>query len=107
MTTAFDGEVALVTGARGGIGLGTAEAFAKASASVDLADRDEEMIGKAAEGLRAAGHNTIGVICDVTDAAQVEAMIERAVSTKASDQRCLPGHDQHPDGSPRRASKKR
>jgi NAD(P)-dependent dehydrogenase (short-subunit alcohol dehydrogenase family) len=61
MTTAFDGKVALVTGAGGGIGLATAEAFAKAGASVVLADRDEERVGKAAEGLRAAGHNTIGL----------------------------------------------
>src|ERR1700756_5341856 len=81
MTSALDGKVALVTGAGGGIGLATAEAFAKAGASVVLADRDEERIGKAAEGLRAAGHNAIGVTCDVTDAAQVEAMIERAVGT--------------------------
>ena len=49
MTTAFDGKVALVTGAGGGMGLATAEAFAKAGASVVLADRDEETIGKAAE----------------------------------------------------------
>lgn len=81
IATDFDGEVALVTGAGGGIGLATAEAFAKAGASVILADRDEETIGKAAEGLRAAGHNAIGVTCDVTDTAQVEAMIGRAVST--------------------------
>src|SRR5205814_3056060 len=81
MTNGFDGKVALVTGAGGGIGLATAEAFAKAGASVILADRDEERIGKAAEGLRAAGHNAIGVTCDVTDTAQVEAMIERAVGT--------------------------
>ncbi len=81
MTTAFDGKVALVTGAGAGIGLATAEAFAKAGASVVLADRDEDRVGKAAEGLRAAGHNAIGVTCDVTDIAQVEAMIERAVST--------------------------
>jgi len=81
MTTAFDGKVALVTGAGGGIGLATAEAFAKAGASVIVADRDEETIGKAAEGLRKAGHNAIGVACDVTDTAQTEAMIERAVST--------------------------
>jgi NAD(P)-dependent dehydrogenase (short-subunit alcohol dehydrogenase family) len=80
-TTAFDGKVALVTGAGGGIGLATAEAFAKAGASVVLADRDAAMIGKAAEGLRAAGHNAIGVTCDVTDTAQVAAMIERTVST--------------------------
>jgi NAD(P)-dependent dehydrogenase (short-subunit alcohol dehydrogenase family) len=81
MTTALGGKVVLVTGAGGGIGLATAEAFAKAGASVVLADRDGETIGKAAEGLRAAGHNAIAVTCDVTDTGQVEAMIERAVST--------------------------
>ena len=52
MTAAFDGKVALVTGADGGIGLATAEAFAKAGASVVLADREDETVGKAAEGLR-------------------------------------------------------
>jgi NAD(P)-dependent dehydrogenase (short-subunit alcohol dehydrogenase family) len=66
-TTAFDGKVALVTGAGGGIGLATAEAFAKAGASVILADRDDVTVSKATEGLRAAGHNAIGVTCDVTN----------------------------------------
>ena len=79
---AFDGKVALVTGAGGGIGFATAEAFAKAGASVILADSDAEMIGKAAERLCATGHNAIGVTCDVTDTAQITAtLIERAVST--------------------------
>ena len=81
MNSAFDGKVALITGAGGGIGLATAEAFANAGASVILADCDEEMIGKATDGLRAAGHNAIGVTCDVTDPIQVNAMIERAVSS--------------------------
>jgi NAD(P)-dependent dehydrogenase (short-subunit alcohol dehydrogenase family) len=40
----FDGKVALVTGAGGGIGLATAEAFAKAGSSVVLVDRDEELV---------------------------------------------------------------
>jgi NAD(P)-dependent dehydrogenase (short-subunit alcohol dehydrogenase family) len=57
MTTAFDGKLALVTGAGGGIGLTTSEAFAKAGASLILSDRDEERIGMAAEGLRAPGHS--------------------------------------------------
>jgi NAD(P)-dependent dehydrogenase (short-subunit alcohol dehydrogenase family) len=42
-----------------------------------VAYRDEEAICKAAERLRAAGHNSVGVTCNVTDAARVEAMIER------------------------------
>ena len=81
MNSTFDGKVALITGAGGGIGLATAEAFANAGASVILADCDEEMVGKATGGLRAAGHNAIGVTCDVTDPVQVNAMIERAVSS--------------------------
>src|SRR5205823_7365841 len=81
MTGIFEGKVALVTGAGGGIGLATAKAFAEAGASVVVADRDEELIGEAAEGLRSAGHNAIGVTCDVTDKAQVTAMIEQAVDT--------------------------
>jgi len=81
MTGVLEGKVALVTGAGGGIGLATAKAFAEAGASVVVADRDEELIGKAAEGLRSAGYTTIGVTCDVTDKAQVTAMIEQAVDT--------------------------
>ena len=81
MTGVLEGKVALVTGAGGGIGLATAKAFAEAGASVVVADRDEELIGKAAEGLRSAGHTTIGVTCDVTDKAQATAMIEQAVDT--------------------------
>jgi NAD(P)-dependent dehydrogenase (short-subunit alcohol dehydrogenase family) len=81
MSKIFDGKVALVTGAGGGIGLATAEAFARAGASVIVADCDTETIGRAAEGLCSAGHNAIGVTCDVTDAVQVGQMIERAVST--------------------------
>ena len=79
MAADFDGRVALVTGAGGGIGLATAWAFATSGASVIVADRNEELVGTAVEDLRAAGHDAIGVMCDVTDSGQVEAMIGRAV----------------------------
>jgi len=79
MTTAFGGKVALVTGAGGGIGLATAAAFAAAGASVVLADRDAELLARATEDLRAAGHTAIGITCDVTDATQVTALIEQTV----------------------------
>jgi NAD(P)-dependent dehydrogenase (short-subunit alcohol dehydrogenase family) len=81
MTTNFAGKVALVTGAGGGIGLATAYAFARAGASVVAVDRNEEAIVKAAEALREAGHDAIGIVCDVTDIAQVAAMMERALRT--------------------------
>jgi NAD(P)-dependent dehydrogenase (short-subunit alcohol dehydrogenase family) len=81
MTAAFDGQVALVTGAGGGIGLATAVAFAGAGAAVILADRDAGLVGTATESLRNAGHRVTGVTCDVTDSAQVDAVIERTVRT--------------------------
>lgn len=77
----FHGKVALITGAGAGIGFATAKAFAEAGASVVLGDRDKQAIGKATEELRSAGHNVIGVTCDVTDKVQVTAMVEQAVST--------------------------
>lgn len=81
MTGILKGHVALVTGAGGGIGLATARAFADAGASVVLADRDEAALGKGVEGIRSAGHDAIGVTCDVTDTAQVAATIAQAVAT--------------------------
>jgi NAD(P)-dependent dehydrogenase (short-subunit alcohol dehydrogenase family) len=75
----FTGKVALVTGAASGMGLATARAFAEAGASVVLADFKEE-VKAAAQDLVTAGHKAIAVRCDVSDDAQVEAMVDRAVA---------------------------
>jgi 2-hydroxycyclohexanecarboxyl-CoA dehydrogenase len=69
------GKVALVTGAAGGIGRATAEAFGRAGAQVALTDRDEERLDEAVASLRAAGIDTSGVLCDVTDCDGVSAMV--------------------------------
>ena len=53
----FEGQVALVTGAGGGIGLAAARAFAEAGASVIVADRDAALIETAADELRSAGRD--------------------------------------------------
>jgi NAD(P)-dependent dehydrogenase (short-subunit alcohol dehydrogenase family) len=76
----FKDKVALVTGAGAGMGLATAKAFAEAGASVVLADFNKEAVQAAAEKLVADGHKAIAVRCDVSDDAQVAAMIDRTVS---------------------------
>ncbi len=76
----FIGKVALVTGAASGMGLATARAFAEAGAAVVLADVKEAAVQTAAEELGAAGHRAIGVACDVSDDAQVAALVDRTVA---------------------------
>jgi NAD(P)-dependent dehydrogenase (short-subunit alcohol dehydrogenase family) len=81
MNLSFENRVALVTGAGSGMGLAAARAFAAEGAAVALADINEAAARAAAEQLVAAGHNAIGIHCDVADDAQVKAMVEQTVST--------------------------
>jgi NAD(P)-dependent dehydrogenase (short-subunit alcohol dehydrogenase family) len=76
----FSGKVALVTGAAAGMGLATAKAFAEAGAAVVLADYKVEAVKAAAQNLVAAGHKAIAVSCDVSDDAQVAAMVDRTIA---------------------------
>ena len=76
----YKGQVALVTGASAGMGLATAGAFAEAGAAVVLADIRADAVREAARQLSNAGHRAIAVTCDVSDDAQVEAMVDRAVA---------------------------
>lgn len=76
----FKDQVALVTGAAMGMGLATARAFAQSGASVVLADRDGELAAREAAKIVEEGGIAIGVACDVSDEAQVAALIERTVT---------------------------
>ena len=80
LTYDFHGQVALVTGASSGMGLATANAFAQAGATVVLADINEKALRNATDELKMAGHQAISVLCDVTEEAQVAAMVDRAVA---------------------------
>jgi len=76
----FTGQVALVTGAAMGMGLATARAFAQSQASVVLADLDGARAAQEAARIVEEGGKAIGIACDVTDEAQVAAMVDRAVA---------------------------
>jgi NAD(P)-dependent dehydrogenase (short-subunit alcohol dehydrogenase family) len=81
MHQSFENKVALVTGAGSGIGLETPKAFARAGAAVVLADIDEATVGAAAQALVAAGHKAMAIRCNVSDEAQVVAMVEKTIAT--------------------------
>jgi NAD(P)-dependent dehydrogenase (short-subunit alcohol dehydrogenase family) len=81
MNIAFENKVALVTGAGSGLGLATAKAFAESGAAVVFADWNEKSARSAAEELIGRGHKTLAIRCDVSDDAQVEAMVAETVAT--------------------------
>ena len=62
------------------MGLAAARAFAAEGAAVVLADVNEATARAAAEQLVAASHKAIGIRCDVTDDAQVKALVEHTVA---------------------------
>jgi NAD(P)-dependent dehydrogenase (short-subunit alcohol dehydrogenase family) len=77
----FDGRVALVTGAGGGIGRATVERLAADGATVVCADIDLASAQRSADAIAANGGAASAVACDVTDPASgadaVAAAIER------------------------------
>ena len=80
MSREFEGKVAFVTGAAGGIGFATARAFAESGAAVVITDVNENAAKAAADILTNAGHKALGLRCDVSDEAQVATAIAETVS---------------------------
>jgi NAD(P)-dependent dehydrogenase (short-subunit alcohol dehydrogenase family) len=79
MNISFENKVALVTGAGSGLGLATAKAFAEAGASVALADWNEEAAQSAVTEISGKGQKGIAIRCDVSDDAQVAAMVKKTI----------------------------
>lgn len=76
MTGRLDGKVAIITGASTGLGPVMGELFVREGAKVLLAARREELVREAAER---AGDGALAMRADVTDEADVAAMVRRAV----------------------------
>ena len=80
MSEDFAGKVALVTGAAGGMGRATAQAFAAAGAKVVAADIAVDEGEQTAKLIRGNGGEAVFVRTDVSDAADVEAAVATAVN---------------------------
>ncbi|MND59879.1 7-alpha-hydroxysteroid dehydrogenase [compost metagenome] len=72
----LDGDVAIVTGAAGGIGRAIAETFAQAGAAMVVTDLNKDGADAVAEGIVAAGGRAIGLECNVTDEAHRQAVVD-------------------------------
>jgi 2-deoxy-D-gluconate 3-dehydrogenase len=75
----LQGKVAIVTGGNGGIGLGIARGLAQAGASIAVAGRNAEKTRNAVDQLTSLGAHAVGLQADVTDAAQIQQMVEGTV----------------------------
>ena len=73
----LEGKVALVTGGAYGIGFAIAEGYAKAGAKIAFNCRSEAHLQKALEDYQEKGIDAKGYICDVTDEAQVQEMMQK------------------------------
>jgi NAD(P)-dependent dehydrogenase (short-subunit alcohol dehydrogenase family) len=81
MASGIKGKVAVITGGASGIGKATALAFAREGANVVIATaRSIEAAQEVVAQIEQLGGEAIYIQCDVTNEAQVEAMVAKAVA---------------------------
>jgi len=75
------GKIAIVTGTSPNIGGGIAGGLADEGARVACVDVAEDNAQQCAAWIRARGGEALGLVCDLTDEAQVQAMVGRVRDT--------------------------
>jgi 3-oxoacyl-[acyl-carrier protein] reductase len=82
MDLAIDGDTALVTASSSGLGKASARVLAREGTNVVLNGRDNARLDAAVEDLRSeASGDVVGVAGDLTDAGDVERLVDRTVET--------------------------
>lgn len=80
MQLTHEGKVVVITGGSAGIGLGAAQAFAKAGAKVVIHGLTQDHVDAAVDGIAAAGGTAVGVAGDIREEATHIAIAEAAMS---------------------------
>ncbi len=77
----LEGKTAIITGAASGIGRATALLFAKEGAKLALADVAEQELQTVADLITADGGDAVAKATDVSDEAQVKALVDLTLAT--------------------------
>lgn len=80
----LDGRNAVVTGGGRGLGCAMAKALARAGAKVLVAARTRDQVDSAVADIRADGGTAVAHVADVTNSAQVDAMVDACVEAYGS-----------------------
>ena len=80
----LDGRTAVITGAASGIGLALTERFLAEGMSVVMADIEQPVLERESARIIAAGGAVTPVVCDVSDASQVEGLRDAALAAYGS-----------------------
>jgi NADP-dependent 3-hydroxy acid dehydrogenase YdfG len=81
MSRNIEGKVVVITGASSGLGESTARHLAKLGATVVLGARRKGRLDAIVKNIRADGAKALAVSVDVTNRAQVEALVQKAIDT--------------------------
>ena len=75
----MEGRVVIITGGSGGIGMGCARAFADVGANIVIVGVPAESIPPAVAEIEARGVQALGVVANVSVAAEVDAMVAQTL----------------------------